>query len=91
MVFEVMEDSEELEDLVDWDGSCSFAEEEKPLVSEELDEEKWRSWRSCFMSQKMFCRVSQGGQLGHNTTLMLREPDQSSRHQNASHTHTGKW
>ena len=38
--FEVMEDSEESEDLVDWDGSCSSAEEEKPLVSEKLDEQQ---------------------------------------------------
>ena len=75
LVFEVMEDSEESEDLVDWDGSCSFAEEEKPLVSEELDEEKWWSWRSCFISQKMFCRVSQGGQLGHNINAEGARPD----------------
>ena len=40
LAFEVMEDSEESEDLVDWDGSCSCAEEEKPLVSEELDEQQ---------------------------------------------------
>ena len=35
-----MEDSEESEDLVDLDGSCSCGEEEKPLVSEVLDEQQ---------------------------------------------------
>ena len=60
LAFEVMEDSEESEDLVDWDGSCSGAEEEKPLVLRSWMSSSRQSWRNCFVSRKMFCRVSQG-------------------------------
>lgn len=40
LVFEVMEDSEESENFVDLDGSCSCGKEEKPLVGEVLDEQQ---------------------------------------------------
>ena len=60
MAFKVMEDSEKSEDLLDWDGSSSSAEEEKPAVSEELDEQQWAELEELLCESKHVLRSEPG-------------------------------